>query len=765
MNSEALVKKTTKIMYGDEGVSGTAQYLSQLVWILFLKVFDYKEEEWELDENYVPVIPKPFRFRDWADPKTYDGKRDIKNQLTGSEIINFVNNKLFPFLKGEEIEVDGVKMLFSSEDKKANIVREFMKESVNYMKNGVYLRQVINEIADIDFDSVNEKHEFNDFYEKLLKELQNAGKAGGEFYTPRAITKFMTDHVNPQIGETIADFACGTGGFLAEATEHLQKQAKTIEDNKLINQSIYGIEWKQLPYMLATTNLLLHNIENPKVVHGDGLSKNVLDLDENDLYNCILMNPPFGGHVDKADLANFPTELASAESADLFVTRIIYCLKENGRCGLILPDGLLFDPTKINLKKKLLQECNLHTVIRLPKTVFSPYTDINTNLLFFDKNGPTKDVWFYRMDMPEGQKRFNKTYPITRENMKIIDKWWDNRVEILDEKEDESLADTWKSKKVNIKEIINNNYNLDYCGFPQKESVILSPEETVNNYIAHREMLEDKLSKSINELKSMINGERTIGTSVFPIDRISKEIAEINNNFSTDIKNSILQAAMQGHITQRQDNDSNIDKYLEKVGEKKNELIKNKIFHNKKQTSKIEEGLFDIPESWRWVMLGDIVDFRMGKTPARTDKKSWGNDYKWVSISDMRANSIINQTSEGISEYGFKKSFNSEISPKGTLVMSFKLTIGKVSILDIDALHNEAIISIFPIIDKDNILRNYLFKILPFISKYGDMKTAIKGNTLNSTSLNELYIPLPPLEEQDRIVKKLEELLPIIEEV
>lgn len=269
MNGTALIKKTTKIMYGDAGVSGTAQYMSQLIWILFLKVFDYKEEEWELNDDYEPVIPEPFRFRDWAAPK------DIKKRLSGEGLVTFVNDKLFPFLKGETIEYKGKNYTFDSDgnNNKANTVKLFMNETSNYMKDGVKLRQVIDEIADIDFDEYQDRHEFNEFYETFLQELQKGGKATGEFYTPRALTRFITEHVAPKLGEKIADFACGTGGFLVEAITLLQKQVKTAEDTKTIQDSIYGIEWKQLPYMLSLTNMLLHDIDNPKINHGDGLAK------------------------------------------------------------------------------------------------------------------------------------------------------------------------------------------------------------------------------------------------------------------------------------------------------------------------------------------------------------------------------------------------------------------------------------------------------------------------------------------------------------
>lgn len=502
MNGSALIKKTTKVMYGDAGVSGTAQYMSQLVWILFLKVFDYKEEEWELNDDYEPVIPAPFRFRDWASPK------DMKKRLTGDNLINFVNTALFPFLKGERVSYDGKEYAFdiTNRNHKATIVKSFMNESQNYMKDGVKLRQIIDEIAGINFNDYQDKHAFNEFYENFLQELQNGGKATGEFYTPRAVTHFITKHVAPKLGEKVADFACGTGGFLAEAITTLQKQVKTAEDTKTIQNTIYGIEWKQLPYMLAMTNMYLHDIDRPNIIHGDGLAKNVLDLNKDDYFDCILMNPPFGGEFNKQDLQNFPTEIASSESADMFVARIIYCLSKKGRCGLVLPDGLLFGTgnAQINLKKKLLSECNLHTIIRLPNSVFAPYASIATNLLFFDKGTPTKEIWYYRMDMPEGIKHFSKTKPISAEYMKCIDEWWNDRHEIKDEKEDESMTETWKSKKYTINEIKADNYNLDLCGYPNKEEIILSPEETIKNYKEHRTALEASLDEQLSKIIGLL---------------------------------------------------------------------------------------------------------------------------------------------------------------------------------------------------------------------------------------------------------------------
>lgn len=507
MGTSILIKRLKDIMRGDSGVDGDAQRLSQIVWILFLKIFDYKEEEWELDDSYKPVIPAGYRWRDWASCIGEDGKPDTKKQLTGDALINFVNNKLFPVLKGESIKDENNEdiVLFSSDDPKAFFVRKFMEDSTNYMKNGVYLRQVINVFVEVSFDNTEERYAFNDIYETILKDLQAAGKAG-EFYTPRALTSFVTEKVNPQIGDNVADFACGTGGFLVEALKHLQGQINTLEDNRRVQESLHGIEWKPLPYMLCVTNLLLHDVNNPDILHEDGLARNVMELTSEDKYKIILMNPPFGGNVDPLDLVNFPTDLRSSESADLFIAKILYSLKDDGRCGLVLPDGFLFnnDNSKTNLKKKLLEEFNLHTIIRLPKSVFAPYTDINTNLLFFDKIGKTQEVWFYRLDMPEGQKRFNKSKPIKRAHFKPVDEWWNNRVEIKDEKEDESMTETWKSKKYSVEEIIERGYNLDLCGFPNKKEVILSPEETINNFMSKRESLNAKMDKQIQEILNLL---------------------------------------------------------------------------------------------------------------------------------------------------------------------------------------------------------------------------------------------------------------------
>ena len=491
MNIGTMIKRLQDIMRQDAGVNGDAQRIEQIVWMLFLKLYDAKESEWEiLEDNYKSIIPEAYRWRNWAiDNK--DGKA-----MTGDELSNFIIN-LFNTLK--EIEINETTPI------RGRVVREVFEDLNNYMKDGVLIRQVVNVLNEIDLTDFQTRHAFNEIYETILKDLQSAGKSG-EFYTPRAVTDFVVKMVNPQIGETVADFACGTGGFLVSALNHMKESAEDTSLNEVLKKSFYGVEKKSLPYLLCTTNLLLHDINEPNIVRGNSLEKNVRDYEENDKFDIILMNPPYGGTEKKSVQQNFPAELRNSETADLFMVEILYRLKENGRVGIVLPDGFLFgaDNTKVAIKKKLMEECNLHTIIRLPGSIFAPYTSIATNLLFFDKTGPTKETWFYRMDLPEGYKAFSKTKPVELKHMKNIIEWWQNRKEIKDIKEDESLTESWKSKSFTKNEIEELSYNLDQCGYPVEEELILSPKDTMNGFIKKREKLEKQLDEKLKEIIDLI---------------------------------------------------------------------------------------------------------------------------------------------------------------------------------------------------------------------------------------------------------------------
>lgn len=506
MSLATLIKRLQDIMRKDSGVDGDAQRLAQIVWLIFLKVYDYKEEEAELDDDYMPIIPEGYRWRDWAIGSS------AKDQMTGADLLDFVNNKLIPILGGNAIvDENGVKVVpFDKTDAKSLMVKDFMGDAQNYMKNGYLLREVVNLFNQVDLEDSGSAHEFNDMYEGLLKGLQSAGTMG-EFYTNRAITSFAIEKVNPQVGGTLADWAAGTGGFLIDALTYMQKQVADgdIEAQKKLQTCVRGGELKPLAYKLNITNLLLHGIELPNIRYGDSLSeKNLGEYRGEDLVDYASLNPPYGGVALTEDLACFPADMRSSETADLFVALTVKRLKTEGRGVIVLPDGFLFgnDNAKVAIKKYLMKECNLHTIIRLPQSCFAPYTSIATNLLFFDKGTPTYETWFYRLDMPEGYKHFSKTKPMKREHFNCVDEWWTNRVEIIDEKDDDSMSTTYKAKKFTYEEIENSNFNLDRCGYPVEEKIILSPEETIKNFVNKREELERRMDEKLKQIIEMLGG-------------------------------------------------------------------------------------------------------------------------------------------------------------------------------------------------------------------------------------------------------------------
>ena len=501
-NLTGFVKRLRDIMRNDAGINGDAQRIEQIAWMLFLKVYDAKELDWAWDdEGYQSIIPEPCRWQHWA----HDDRSG--KAMTGDKLLDFVNNTLFPVLKGNDIKdtsgnvlIPGVHVDASTPISKA-IVQTTFADANQYMKDGVLLRQVINVIDALDLSDYEESHAFGEIYETILKELQSAGSAG-EFYTPRAVTDFMAQVIHPQIGETMADFACGTGGFLVSWLKALKKQVTTTDAEEAYSRSIYGIEKKQFPYMLCVTNLLLHGLDVPRVYHANSLLRDVLDYTEADKVDVVLMNPPYGGS-EKAEVKNhFPADLASSETADLFMSVIMYRLKQNGRAAVILPDGFLFgtDNAKVNIKRKLLREFNLHTVVRLPGSVFSPYTSITTNILFFDHTHPTEETWFYRLDMPQGYKHFSKTKPMKLEHFQPVLDWWNDRREITQDGFD-------KAKKFTVHQLTQElGYNLDQCGYPHEEEEILAPLDLIHRYEEQRASLNAEIDRVLAEITNLLGG-------------------------------------------------------------------------------------------------------------------------------------------------------------------------------------------------------------------------------------------------------------------
>lgn len=472
-------------MRNDAGINGDAQRIEQIAWMLFLKVYDAKEQDWDVnDDNYQSIIPENCKWLNWA----HDDHSG--SAMTGDRLLDFVNNTLFPTLKGLEVTPDT--------PIKKSIVKTTFEDANQYMKDGVLLRQVLNIIDELDLGDYEESHAFGDIYESILRELQSAGSSG-EFYTPRAVTDFMAKMINPQVGEQVADFACGTGGFLTSWLKELEPKVNSTADREQFNKSIYGIEKKQFPYMLCITNMLLHNIDVPLVYHDNSLVRDVLDYTDDDQFDVILMNPPYGGS-EKTEVKNhFPADLASSETADLFMSVIMYRLKQNGRAAVILPDGFLFgtDNAKVAIKKKLLSEFNLHTVIRMPHSVFAPYTSITTNILFFDKTKPTDETWFYRLDMPDGYKNFSKTKPMKLEHFDPVIEWWNNREELV-------VDGFEKAKKYSSDEIAAKSYNIDLCGYPHEEEVILPPKELIQQYQEKRASLNADIDRILAQITEIL---------------------------------------------------------------------------------------------------------------------------------------------------------------------------------------------------------------------------------------------------------------------
>ncbi len=479
MSVSSTIKTIQDIMRKDAGVDGDAQRISQLGWMLFLKIFDDREKEYELfREGYRSPMPDRLRWRNWA--------ADAEG-ITGDALLRFIDNDLFPTLK--ELPAD------AGSNGSGVLLRRVFEDSYNYMKNGTLIRQVANRINEIDFNRTEDRHLFGEIYEKILKDLQSAGNAG-EYYTPRAVTQFMVDQVNPRLGESILDPACGTGGFLACAIDAVRKTVRTIEDEDLLQRSIHGVEKKPMPHLLCVTNMMLHGIDVPtRIRHDNTLARPLKDYTVRDRVDVIVTNPPFGGMEEDGIEGNFPATYQTRETADLFLVLIMHLLKDGGRAAIVLPDGTLFgEGVKSRIKEKLLTECDLHTIVRLPNGVFAPYTGIRTNLLFFEKGRPTKEIWYYEHTYPEGVKSYNKTKPIRIEEFAAEKAWWTNR---------EENEHAWK---VPVEAIAANNYNLDVKNPHVVEEEHADPEVLLKRYLEAVKAVDEAREALRQELAASLEG-------------------------------------------------------------------------------------------------------------------------------------------------------------------------------------------------------------------------------------------------------------------
>ncbi|MBE0468930.1 MAG: SAM-dependent DNA methyltransferase [Methyloprofundus sp.] len=489
MSISSTIKSIQDIMRKDVGVDGDAQRIGQLVWMLFLKIFDDREQEWEaFNDNYHSPIPEAMRWRNWA--------ADAEG-MTGEELKDFIDNRLFPALQNLDIQ---------DQDQRAFVIRGVFADAYNYMKSGQLIRQVINKIQEgVDFNKAQERHLFGDMYEQILKDLQSAGNAG-EFYTPRAVTEFMVNRVDPKLDEKTLDPACGTGGFLTCTIEHKRKQyVKTPADEQALQASIHGVEKKPLPHLLATTNMILHGIEVPNQIrHDNTLARPLISWSPKERVDTIITNPPFGGQEEDGIETNFPQALRTRETADLFMTLIIHLLKANGRAAVVLPDGFLFgEGMKTRLKEKLLDDCNLHTIVRLPNGVFAPYTGIKTNLLFFTKGTPTENIWFYEHPYPEGIKSYNKTKPMRFAEFQTEIDWWGSEHDGF-----ASRVETTQAWQVSIAEIKARNYNLDIKNPHIVATEIHDPEELLARYAEQQQQIQAIRDQLKDILAVALSGEK-----------------------------------------------------------------------------------------------------------------------------------------------------------------------------------------------------------------------------------------------------------------
>lgn len=435
----AVIKTARDTMRKDAGLNGDIDRIPQLAWILFLKAFDGLEERREItDRSFRPAIEAPYRWRDWA--------ADRVNGRTGDQLLDFVNDDLLPHLR----EMKGTRG-----DDPRDVIAAVFKETYNRMLSGYLLRDVVNKVNEVNFASSDDIHTMAHLYESMLREMRDAAGDSGEFYTPRPVIRFMVQQIDPRLGETVLDPACGTGGFLVESLEHVRPQVGSVEELRELDGNLRGVEKKPLPYLLGMMNLLLHEVQQPHIIRDNALARPLADIRNADRVDIVLTNPPFGGEEEKGIQAGFPETTRTAETAWLFVQLVQCILRPGGRCSIVVPNSVLFaDGVGARIKERLLAECTLHTVVRLPEGVFAPYTQIPTNLLFFAKTGRTKEVWFYQVDAPEGRKNYTKSNPLRFEEFQACQAWWGGHAR-------EDRKETERAWRVSIAEIETSGFNLD----------------------------------------------------------------------------------------------------------------------------------------------------------------------------------------------------------------------------------------------------------------------------------------------------------------
>ena len=716
------IKALQKTMRKDAGIDGDAQRIGQLGWLLFLKIYSDLELETELSDNqYVSPTPSGLRWQDWADEKILG-----KDSLTGDALINFVNNELFPALKNLDLS-----NVTGQARARGKLLISVFDDTYNYMKNGTLLRQVINKInQDIDFNTVETRHLFGDIYEQILKDLQSAGNAG-EYYTPRAITQFAVDMLNPKLGEIVLDPACGTGGFLTCAFEVMKQEVKNPIDFQLLKNSLKGIEKKQLPHTLCATNMMIHGIEVPSnIVNDNTLSRQLRDYKLDDQVDIIFTNPPFGGVEEDGIENNFPSEFRTKETADLFVTLVVELLKTKGRAIIVLPDAFLEgDGVKSRIKEHLLKECNLHTIVRLPDSVFKPYANVRTNLLFLEKGTSTKNIWYYDLILPLGMKSFSKTKPIKNEHFDLVRNWWGGPTR-------EGRFESEDTFEISIETIRTRNYNLDFENpnriEPKKRSsqeIIVEKVEIENSVISHFEEL-----KQI--LKSNIKDERKEYLSDFLSDLGNSKANSLGYRATLDF---ISKLALAGWFTTDNDLDESAEVLLSRIrdisGENRGRV--------RKKTLSLTPREDLIPKKWVWTRSLEVFE----------TLSEGNNKIPTTAILSSGKYPVVDQGKVHIR--GFHNDLSKVIKVDSPLII-FGDHTREVKYVDFDFTVGA---------DGVKILKPILIDSRFAFHALKSLNVKAKGYGRHFSRLADTWLALPPIEEQVRITKLIDHFASICDQI
>lgn len=735
MISSTLIKSIQDIMRQDQGVDGDAQRLSQLVWMVFLKILDDTEQELELmTDDYEPAIPHPYQWRSWA---------GNEEGLTGDELNNFVNNDLFPSLR----------RLIVGGNPRTLIVRKAFEDSYNYMKSGTLLRQVVNKINSIDFTTQSDRHHFNDLYEKLLRDLQSAGNAG-EYYTPRALTEFIVEMVDPQLGEIVLDPACGTGGFLANAIDHVRIQVRTPDDEAVLQASMRGIEKKQLPHLLCLTNMILHGIDAPTAIRrANTLTRPLRDYGPADRVDVIVTNPPFGGIEEPGVEQNFPRAVRTRETADLFLLLIMRLLKPGGRAGMVLPHGTLFgEGVKTRIKQQLLEGSNLHTIVRIPSSAFAPYTNIATNLLFFTQGEPTKEVWFYEHILPSGLKSYNKGNPIRSDEFDELREWWHARTE------------SEKAWRVGIAEIRDRNFNLDI----KNPNAGLRGQASLADLLADYRLKQDQAARTIEAIRAILRQALSVperGEYELLVESLD-EVARIPDGIDR-IRDTIVDLALTGRLVEPVSQAETAEDLLAHINKERLKLgLKGGAVALESASS------LNLPETWRAVSLGDILLHCRNGTSASPNDVGDGYPLLRISAATSRLGGFVDLSDHKFVVLSAGQADPYLIRPDDLLACRFNGNlhyVGRVSQvpqrLRDPILHPDKLICMRAITVSHAYLRHVLNS--QFVRRQIEsVATTTAGNIgINGKQIKSLTVPLAPLSEQDRIADRLDEAFVLMSEL